>query len=166
MNESLEVALRIVAMIAALGALFYVYTRWLKKRLEKILPPSDVAKPPENATEHRGVFTRVLIEGDGEDHPEHDDIVTVHYTGWTTDGEMFDSSVIRGIPATFPLEAVIEGWRRGLQLMVVGEKRRFWIPAMLAYGETPTTAGPSGMLVFDVELFAIGDDAIHGKWKK
>jgi FKBP-type peptidyl-prolyl cis-trans isomerase len=166
MNESLEAALRIAAMIVALSALFYVYTRWLKKRLEKILPPADVAEPPEDAVEHRGIFTRVIIEGEGNVNPEHDDIVTVHYTGWTTDGEMFDSSVIRGIPSTFPLEAVIEGWRRGLQLMVVGEKRRFWIPAGLAYGETPTAAGPHGMLVFDVELFAIGDDAVHGKWRE
>lgn len=165
MSESLEIALRMVGTVIVLGVSFYIYTRWLKKRLEKILPPPDVAKPPEGATEHRGIFTRVLSVGDGEQHPEHDDIVTVHYTGWTTDGDMFDSSVIRGMPATFPLEAVIEGWRRGLQLMVVGEKRRFWIPADLAYGETPNAGGPHGMLVFDVELFAIGDDAIHGRWK-
>jgi len=66
---------------------------------------------------------------------------------------MFDSSIMRGEPASFPLNGVIKGWTEGLQLMVVGEKRRFWIPADLAYGETPQRPGaPSGDLCFDVEL--------------
>jgi FKBP-type peptidyl-prolyl cis-trans isomerase len=78
----------------------------------------------------------------------------VHYSGWTTDGQMFDSSVTRGEPAEFPLSGVIPGWTEGVQLMVVGEKRRFWIPEALAYrGQRP----PLGMLVFDVELLAILD---------
>ena len=73
----------------------------------------------------------------------------MHYTGWTTDGKMFDSSVTRGEPATFPLGNVIKGWTEGLQLMATGEKTRFWIPQELAYkGES----APYGMLVFDVEL--------------
>jgi peptidylprolyl isomerase len=79
--------------------------------------------------------------------------VTVHYTGWTTDGKMFDSSVARGEPATFRLDQVIPGWTEGLQMMVEGEKRRFWIPARLAY---EGQAGPQGMLVFDIELIRIG----------
>jgi peptidylprolyl isomerase len=78
--------------------------------------------------------------------------VTVHYSGWTTDGKMVDSSVLRGQPAFFGLGDVIEGWTEGVQLMVVGEKTRFWIPERLAYkGERP----PFGLLVFDVELVAI-----------
>ena len=77
--------------------------------------------------------------------------MTVHYTGWTTDGKMFDSSVPRGKPATFPLDRVIAGWTEGVQLMVEGEKRRFWIPEALAYkGQRE----PKGMLVFDVELIS------------
>ena len=79
--------------------------------------------------------------------------VEVHYSGWTTDGQMFDSSVMRGSPATFPLNRVIPGWTEGVQLMVVGEKRRFWIPVELAYGGRP--GAPAGMLVFDVELLEI-----------
>ena len=79
----------------------------------------------------------------------------MHYTGWTTDGKMFDSSVKRGQPARFPLDGVIKGWTEGLQLMVVGEKRRFWIPGNLAYGENTGGGRPSGMLVFDVELLGI-----------
>ena len=78
-------------------------------------------------------------------------MVTVHYTGWTTDGKMFDSSVTRGEPATFPLDQVIAGWTEGVQLMVVGETRRFWIPEALAYDGQ---RDPRGMLVFDVELIS------------
>ena len=71
----------------------------------------------------------------------------------TTDGEMFDSSVARGLTSTFPLNRVIRGWTEGLQLMVEGEKRRLWIPEDLAYREQPDR--PQGMLVFDVELIRI-----------
>ena len=80
----------------------------------------------------------------------------VHYTGWTTDGKMFDSSVVRGQPAQFPLNRVIAGWTEGLQLMVVGEKRRFWIPEDLAY--KGKAGAPQGMLVFDVELMSFQAD--------
>jgi len=93
----------------------------------------------------------------GSHHPSETDEVLVHYTGWTTDGKMFDSSVARGEPISFPLNGVIKGWTEGVQLMVEGEKRRFWIPGKLAYGDTPTRPGaPSGQLVFDVELIKIG----------
>ena len=77
----------------------------------------------------------------------------VHYTGWTTDGKMFDSSVERGSPSEFGLNQVIKGWTEGLQLMVAGEKRRFWIPESLAY--QGQRGRPKGMLVFDVELLEI-----------
>ena len=77
--------------------------------------------------------------------------VTVHYTGWTTDGKMFDTSLERGQPISFPLTGVIEGWTEGVQLMTIGEKMRFWIPERLAY----KGKDPKGMLVFDVELLAI-----------
>jgi FKBP-type peptidyl-prolyl cis-trans isomerase len=79
----------------------------------------------------------------------------VHYTGWTTDGKMFDSSVVRGSPASFSLSQVIAGWTEGVQLMKVGDKFRFWIPGKLAYGDHPRPGAPAGMLVFDVELIAI-----------
>src|SRR5690606_15921744 len=77
----------------------------------------------------------------------------VHYTGWTTDGKMFDSSVMRGRPATFPLQAVIPGWTEALQQMVEGEKARIWIPEEMAYKGRP--GAPQGMLAFDVELLKI-----------
>jgi FKBP-type peptidyl-prolyl cis-trans isomerase len=99
--------------------------------------------------------SKVLAAGTGKDHPGPTDKVKVHYTGWTKAGQMFDSSVTRGQPITFALNGVIPGWTEGLQLMVVGEKRRLWIPATLAYGEHARNGAPSGDLVFDVELLDV-----------
>jgi peptidylprolyl isomerase len=113
--------------------------------------PKDVAAPPKDAKKTAsGLAYKVLTKGKGGDHPKADSRVTVHYSGWTTDGKMFDSSVVRNRPATFPLGNVIKGWTEGLQLMTVGEKTRFWIPVELAYENKP--GKPAGMLVFDVEL--------------
>jgi FKBP-type peptidyl-prolyl cis-trans isomerase len=116
--------------------------------------PPDVAAPPADAVKTRsGLAYKVLKAGTGTVHPRRSSKVTVHYTGWTTDGKMFDSSVVRGQAATFQLDEVIPGWTEGVQLMVEGEKRRFWIPQEIAYEGRQD--GPSGMLVFDVELIAI-----------
>ncbi|MEZ4324035.1 MAG: FKBP-type peptidyl-prolyl cis-trans isomerase [Polyangiales bacterium] len=116
--------------------------------------PEDVAAPPAGAERtESGIASRVLRPGTGTQHPTAQDVVIVHYSGWTTDGEMFDSSVQRGVPISFPLRGVIPGWTEGLQLMVVGEQRRIWIPEELAYRGMP--GRPAGMLVFDVELLGI-----------
>ena len=118
-----------------------------------IPPPPDVAAPPKDAKKtSSGLATKELQPGTGKDHPQADELVTVHYTGWTTDGKMFDSSVVRGEPATFPLDNVIAGWTEGLQLMYEGGKTRFWIPENLAYKHEQR---PYGLLVFDVELIRI-----------
>jgi peptidylprolyl isomerase len=118
-----------------------------------IPPPPDVAAAPADAAKtSSGLASKVISPGTGKTRPRATDSVTVHYTGWTTDGKMFDSSVARGEPATFPLNRVIAGWTEGLQLMVVGEKRRLWIPEALAY---KGAREPKGMLVFDIELIDI-----------
>ena len=102
--------------------------------IKVIPPPADVAAAPADAKKTAsGLASKVTEPGAGKTHPAKTDLVTVHYTGWTTDGKMFDSSVSRGKPATFPLDRVIAGWTEGVQLMVQGEKRRFWIPEALAY---------------------------------
>ena len=123
----------------------------------KDLPaPDDVAAPPASAQKTTsGLASKVLTPGSGKDHPGPHDKVKVHYTGWTKGGQMFDSSVTRGEPISFPLDGVIPGWTEGLQLMVAGEKRRLWIPSTLAYGEKPRNGAPAGDLVFDVELLEI-----------
>lgn len=119
-----------------------------------IAAPPDVAAAPADAEKTAsGLASKVLSPGSGDKKPTAQDTVRVHYTGWTTDGKMFDSSIKRGEPASFPLRAVIPGWTEGVQLMSVGEKRRFWIPKELAYNDRP--GKPAGMLVFDVELLEI-----------
>lgn len=103
-----------------------------------------------------GLQYKVLTAGTGTEHPSATSKVTVHYHGTLLDGTVFDSSVDRGESLSFGLNQVIKGWTEGLQLMVVGEKTRFYIPANLAYGNRATgkiTAG--SLLIFDVELIAI-----------
>ena len=126
--------------------------------LLEILPdpsaaPPDVASPPSDAKRTAsGLAYKVLRPGKGSGNPSRNSRVTVHYTGWTTDGKMFDSSVKRGQPATFGLDEVIKGWTEGVQLMSEGEKTRFWIPQRLAY--EGKSGAPAGMLVFDIELLS------------
>ena len=103
-----------------------------------------------------GLQFLVLKEGAESQHPSRDDKVTVHYHGTLIDGTVFDSSVDRGETIDFYLNQVIPGWTEGLQLMVVGEKTRFFIPSELAYGDNPAgSITPGSTLIFDVELFAI-----------
>ena len=117
--------------------------------------PPDVAAPPADASRTAtGLASKVLTPGTGTRHPRPNSEVTVHYTGWTTDGRMFDSSVARNEPTSFSLDGVIPGWTEGVQMMVEGEKRRFWIPESIAYAGAP--GQPKGMLVFDIELIRIG----------
>jgi FKBP-type peptidyl-prolyl cis-trans isomerase len=116
--------------------------------------PPDVSAPPADAPRTAtGLASKILRSGLGTRHPRPNSRVMVHYTGWTVDGKMFDSSVARNEPATFGLDEVIPGWTQGVQMMVEGEKRRFWIPAALAYEGMPDK--PQGMLVFDIELLRI-----------
>ena len=118
--------------------------------------PPDVAAPPPDALKTAsGIASKVINIGLGSIHPGPTSTVTVHYTGWTTNGKMFDSSVKRGQPIDFQLDQVIPGWTEGVQLMVKGEKRRFWIPGKLAYDNIPDPSAPKGTLVFDIELLDI-----------
>ncbi|RYD62607.1 MAG: FKBP-type peptidyl-prolyl cis-trans isomerase [Verrucomicrobiaceae bacterium] len=104
-----------------------------------------------------GLKYKVLTKGTGTVHPKAKDTVTVHYHGTLLDGTVFDSSVQKNRPATFPLNGVIPGWTEGVQLMVVGDKFKFEIPAKLAYGATSPSPliPPNSTLVFEVELLEI-----------
>ncbi|NNC84089.1 MAG: FKBP-type peptidyl-prolyl cis-trans isomerase [Flavobacteriales bacterium] len=121
---------------------------------EKFL--AENAKRPEVSVTDSGLQYEVLEEGSGES-PLATDQVTVHYTGKLLNGEVFDSSVERGQPATFGLNQVIRGWTEGVQLMKEGAKYRFYIPSELAYGDRGAGAqiGPGATLIFDVELIEI-----------
>jgi peptidylprolyl isomerase len=126
----------------------------IEARTSPTIPPPDVKGPPDDVKKTAtGLAYRVLRPGTGARNPAAWSKVTVHYTGWTTDGKMFDSSILHGKPMTFELGGVIPGWTEGVALMVEGERARFWIPENLAYkGEV---GQPRGMLVFDIELIRI-----------
>ena len=109
-------------------------------------------------TTDSGLQYMVLQEGAGTEHPGASDRVKVHYHGTLIDGTVFDSSVERGEPISFGLNQVIKGWTEGLQLMVVGEKTRLFIPSELGYGNRPAgKIGPGSVLIFDVELLGINE---------
>ena len=118
--------------------------------------PENVAAPPDGASKTRsGLAYKVLQPGTGEEKPKSGDRVEVYYAGWTTDGRMFDSSFEHGRPGVFTLdERMPVGWNEALTLMVVGEKRRIWIPREIAYPDDKEHR-PRGMLVFEVELLSI-----------
>jgi peptidylprolyl isomerase len=142
---------------AAGPAVFDVELVAFVKMPDPIPVPEDVDAPPAEAKRtSSGLAYRFLKHGSGKGRPKADSTVEVHYSGWTPDGHLFDSSVRRGQSISFSLGGVIKGWTEGVQLMVVGDKVRFWIPGALAYGDHPSQPGvPAGPLVFDVELLAI-----------
>jgi peptidylprolyl isomerase len=118
------------------------------------VPPADLKAPPADAQRTpSGLAYKVLKPGTGTRHPAGRDKVLVHYTGWTTNGKPFDTSLTRGEPVALGLDDVIMGWSVGLQLLVEGARYRFWIPQDLAYKGEP--GNPRGMLIFDVELIRI-----------
>ena len=102
-----------------------------------------------------GLQYEIMVEGKGA-KPGPRDVVTTHYHGTLTDGSVFDSSVERRAPASFPLDRVIAGWTEGLQLMSVGSKWKFFIPSNLAYGDRRIPGiPPNSTLIFEVELLDI-----------
>jgi FKBP-type peptidyl-prolyl cis-trans isomerase len=126
-------------------------------RVEQRSPPTpvpgDLAAAPASATRSEsGLASLVLKKGHGKLRPGLNDVVTVQYDGWLADGTPFDSTYRRGGPATVPLNRVIPGWQEGIAQMVVGEKRRLWVPSTLAY---LGREGPQGQLVYDLELVDI-----------
>lgn len=116
--------------------------------------PSDLAAPPADAsrTAH-GVAMKVLTPGTGTVHPTLSDVVSVQFSGWRTDGRLFDSSIVRGEPGEFILGKLMPGWIEALQLMVPGEKVRLWVPQDQAFRGEP--GRPAGTLVFELELLDV-----------
>ena len=120
-------------------------------------PPATSAKKDEMTTTASGLQYTILKQGTGTVSPKATDTVKVHYHGTLLDGTVFDSSVERGQPISFPLNAVIPGWTEGVQLMKVGDKFKFVIPSNLAYGPASPSPKipPNSTLVFEVELLGI-----------
>lgn len=120
------------------------------------IAPTDVGGPPADAIRtDSGLFYRILVPGAGGRHPGPNARVTVHYTGWTTDGTIVEGAPVGDPPATLELNTQMPGWREGIRMMVQGEKRRFWIPSRLAY--EGKAGKPQGMLVYDIELLQFVD---------
>jgi peptidylprolyl isomerase len=139
----------------AKGTLCYQIELLLVKKMNPPPPvPRDVSAPPADAQKTAsGIQYRELKAGHGTARPGPKARVKVEYSGWTSAGRLFDSSVVRGEPTTMQVERAIAGWTEALQLMVVGQKVRFWIPEDLTFkGES---GNPKGTLVFDLELVEI-----------
>ncbi|MCA1896104.1 FKBP-type peptidyl-prolyl cis-trans isomerase [Shewanella putrefaciens] len=152
----------LLAVVVIAGVIFYFFTSMngQKAAQENIRLGNEFLaqnKAQEGViTTASGLQYQVLAKGDGTIHPKASDTVTVHYHGTLLDGTVFDSSVDRGEPIAFPLNRVIKGWTEGVQLMVVGDKVRFFIPSDLAYGNRSTGKINGGsVLIFDVELLKI-----------
>ncbi|MGY3855415.1 FKBP-type peptidyl-prolyl cis-trans isomerase [Aeromonas aquatilis] len=150
----------LIALLIA-GVAYYFYSSSNKKlaadnvRIGAEFLASNKEKPLVTTTAS-GLQYEVLTPGTGTVHPTATSKVKVHYEGKLLDGTVFDSSVARGEPIEFGLNQVIAGWTEGVQLMVEGEKTRFYIPANLAYGDRAAGKIPPGsVLIFDVELLGI-----------
>jgi FKBP-type peptidyl-prolyl cis-trans isomerase len=126
----------------------------IERRPEPPRAPRQVATAPANASKTRsGLAYQLLRKGDGKVRPRANDRVVVHYSAWTADGKLFDSSVVRGKPARLPVDRLIPGWAEGLQLMTAGDSALFWIPEQLAY--QGRAGSPPGALVYEVQLLEI-----------
>jgi FKBP-type peptidyl-prolyl cis-trans isomerase len=137
--------------VLAFAAALFAAPRPAVAQARDLAPPPDLTDPPSDATKSpSGLISKVVTPGTSQEKPSATDIVTVNYTGWASDGRMFDSSIARNKPSTFPLNRVMPGWRDCVQLMVVGEKRRCWVPQDLAYKGQKDR--PTGTVVFDIEL--------------
>ena len=121
--------------------------------------PSDLKQPPKGSIKlPSGVYMQVLKPGTGSLHPVMSSWITLDYTGWTSDGRLFESTVLAGHSRVIRLGMAIPGWQAALPSMVAGEKVRLWIPAALAYRDHPDNRFlPAGDLVFDLEILAFGD---------
>jgi peptidylprolyl isomerase len=151
----------ILAVVVALAVFYFTRSSSNKKlALENITVGKDFlienkanADIVETAS---GLQYQVLQKGAGSTHPDARSTVKVHYHGTLIDGTVFDSSVDRGQAISFPLNQVISGWTEGVQLMVVGDKFKFFIPPKLGYGNSATgNITPGSLLIFEVELLEI-----------
>lgn len=158
---------KIIILVIAVVLIGYYFARSSGTKPEEVAANKKAgAEFMETNKAAEGVMTTasglqylVLQEGAGSEHPAATDRVKVHYEGKLLDGTVFDSSVKRGKPISFGLNQVIKGWTEGVQLMVVGEATRFFIPAAMAYGDKGAGGDiPGGStLIFEVELLGINE---------
>lgn len=157
--------MKFVLIVLAVAAAWYIAQQFMNTGKAKDNVQLGQSFLEENGqregvqTTASGLQYEVLEPGTGSTNPTAADTVNVHYHGTLIDGTVFDSSVDRGEPISFGLNQVIPGWTEGLQLMVEGEKTRFFIPSNLAYGNRAAgKIAPGSTLIFDVELLGINED--------
>jgi peptidylprolyl isomerase len=128
--------------------------------------PPDVGAPPADATvTPSGLSYKLIARGPGKTHPKPGDKVLVSYTGWTTDGKLFDGCALRGESnIELPVSGGIAGWTEGIQLMTDGTKMRFWMPPKLAYAGVD--GKPQGMVVFDIQLFIVSSEIMEKRGQR
>ncbi len=146
-----------IAFLALTTAFALANATYSEEKKEPKMPALDAKEWKDFKVEGvEGMKTWDAVEGKGE-AAKADATVTIHYTGWTTDGKVFDSSVTRGEPATFPLGRLIKGWQIGVPGMKPGGKRRMILPYELAYGErgSPPKIPAKATLVFEIELISV-----------
>lgn len=136
-------------------ALPHVFDLTVIGNADPVPVPKDVGAPPPDVTvTASGLAYKVIKRGKGSTHPLPGDTIEIDYSGWTRDGKLFDSSILRGEHTRFPLRNLIKGWLEGIPLMSPGDSFRFWIPGHMAYDGSSDPNGPKGMLVFDVTLYS------------
>ena len=151
----------ILVVAIALAAFYFVKSSNSKKAALENIEIGQAFLATNKANEDvletaSGLQYKILKKGQGSVHPTANSTVKVHYHGSLLDGTVFDSSVERNEPISFPLNRVIKGWTEGVQLMVVGDTFKFFIPADLAYGDSAAgTIKPGSLLIFEVELLEI-----------
>ena len=144
--------------------LFFAYKVFMGNEYASENRQAGIAFLAENSqkegvtTTASGLQYKVLTKGEGSVHPTRESNVTVNYHGTLINGTIFDSSLDRGEPVTFDLDKVIPGWIEGVELMVSGDKYRFFIPSDLAYKDRAIGKIPAGsLLIFDIELISINE---------
>ena len=156
--------LKFIIIVAILVVAFFIFQSMNAGKNAPENIQQGVVFLADNATKEgvqktdSGLQYKVLNKGEGTEHPTATSNVKVHYHGTLIGGTVFDSSVERGEPISFGLNQVIAGWTEGVQLMVEGDKFRFFIPSNLAYGNRGAGKIPAGsLLIFDVELLKVND---------
>ena len=151
----------ILAVAVALSALYFIKNANSKKAALQNIERGNSFLTANKANQDvvetaSGLQYKILKKGDGSVHPSANSTVKVHYHGTLLDGTVFDSSVERNEPISFPLNRVIKGWTEGLQLMVTGDTFKFFIPSDLAYGNAATgKIKPGSVLIFNVDLLEV-----------
>ena len=150
--------MKIKPTLLAVGIALSFLTAFGEEKVDPLKAPTDVAAAPADAkATASGLKSKVIKKGTGKKNPAATDTVTVHYSGWTTDGKLFDSSHKRNKKASFPLNRVIPCWTEGVAMIKVGGKAKLVCPSEIAYGDAgrPPSIPGGAALVFDVELLEI-----------